>query len=68
MAVTIEDAAQGVKLGTPHVLFQALSVGYRMGLYDVSPDGKRFLINGDTKVLNNLPLTLVSNWTSELSH
>jgi serine/threonine protein kinase/Tol biopolymer transport system component len=65
MAVSVEEA-QGLKLGTPHALFQATGVGYRQGLYDVSPDGKRFLINGDTQTVSNMPLTLVSNWSSEL--
>jgi hypothetical protein len=30
--------------------------------YAVSPDGTRFLMRGDTREPNTLPLTLILNW------
>ena len=67
MAVNVEQNGQELRLGTPHLLFQAFGIGYRFNYYDVSPDGRRFLISGYTQAVSNVPLTLVSNWSSELS-
>ena len=35
--------------------------------YDVSPDGKRFIVN-TSKTAEDQPLTIVTNWTAELKH
>jgi len=58
-----------LELGQPQVLFRyrpALRI-YRQGMigFDVSPDGKRFLLNAAADE-NTRPLTLVVNWTAEL--
>jgi hypothetical protein len=66
MAASVAPNGLELTLGTPHPLFQMHGIGYRMGLYDSSPDGQRFLVNDDTQTVNNVPLTLVSNWSSEL--
>jgi len=66
VAVNVEQASQTLALGTPHALFQALTVGYRLGIYATSRDGQRFLVNGDTPTVSNTPLTLVLNWNAEL--
>ena len=66
MAASVAWNGLELTLGTPHPLFQMHGIGYRMGLYDPSPDGQRFLINDDTQTVSNMPLTLVSNWSSEL--
>jgi Tol biopolymer transport system component len=66
VAVNVEQNGQELRLGTPHGLFQAVSIGYRFNFYDVSPDGQRFLISGYPQSVSNVPLTLVSNWSSEL--
>ncbi|HXW93813.1 MAG TPA: protein kinase, partial [Terriglobales bacterium] len=42
-----EESGQELKLGTPHALFKALGIGFRLGLYAASSDGQRFLVNGD---------------------
>ena len=58
------------KAGVPESLFQALVVrGRREAVsdvlrWDVTPDGKRFLI--DTVKTASAPLTVVRNWTTEL--
>jgi serine/threonine protein kinase/Tol biopolymer transport system component len=66
VAVNVERNGLELSLGTPHALFQAFGIGYRFNFYDVSPDGQRFLISGYTQTVSNVPLTLVSNWSSEL--
>ena len=35
--------------------------------YDVSPDGKRFIVN-TSNTAEDQPLTIVTNWTAELKH
>jgi hypothetical protein len=48
------------------VLFHAGGVQSQQDPFDVTADGKRFLINsGDVKEQSQ-PLTLVQNWTAEL--
>jgi len=50
--------------GTPAALFK---VAAKNGQFDVSPDGKRFLVNSiaDTP---QLPLTVVTGWDAKLKH
>ena len=66
MAVSVAEPGQGLKLGIPHALFKALGIGYRLGVYAVSGDGQRFLVNGDPPTVSNVPLTLVLNWPAQL--
>ena len=66
MAVDVDTSASAVKLGVPHALFSAVGVRGPSGPYDVTADGKKFLINsGDVKESGE-PMTLVLNWTAEL--
>jgi hypothetical protein len=67
VAVNVDETGQELRLGTPHALFQTLGVGYRLGVYATSKDGQRFLINGDTQTVRNVPLTLVLNWNAQLT-
>ncbi|HET9409841.1 MAG TPA: protein kinase [Candidatus Sulfotelmatobacter sp.] len=62
VAVDVAELGQELRLGTPHALFQTFGVGYRLGLYGVTQDGQKFLINGDAPTIGNIPLTLVTNW------
>jgi eukaryotic-like serine/threonine-protein kinase len=65
-AVDVNTSGNAVKLGTPHTLFQAAGIQRDFGPYDVSADGKKFLINsGDLKEGTD-PLTLVQHWPAEL--
>jgi hypothetical protein len=66
MAVDVNASSNAVRLGVPHVLFQALSVQRQAGPYDVTADGKKFLINSGNVKEGNEPMTLVLNWTAEL--
>ena len=65
-AVDVATTATSVTLGTPHVLFSATLEGLNWGPYDVSRDGKQFLLNGTAAQDNDTPLTLVTNWLSEI--
>ena len=69
------DVRLGTKLefGTPHELFQTrLSLNgtlpFRMLRYDVTRDGKRFLINSERGPADAIapPITVVLNWTDML--
>lgn len=66
-AVDVSAAAGSVALGTPHPLFFDTLQGANFGPYDVSPDGKRFLLNGAGGLEGGAtPLTLLTNWTAQL--
>jgi len=66
MAVDIDTLGSTIRLGSPHALFSAVGARRGSGPFDVTADGKRFLINsGDVKESGE-PMTLVVNWTSEL--
>jgi Tol biopolymer transport system component len=65
-AVDVSTSNGALRLGVPHALFPALGVQRQAGAYDVSSDGKKFLINsGDVKE-GNEPLTLIQNWPAAL--
>jgi len=54
--------------GTPVALFDAQMTHIANDTtfeYDVTADGKRFLINTDGKVSSSPPLTVVVNWNAE---
>ena len=65
-AVDVAASATSVKLGAPHVLFTAILQGLNWGPYDVTRDGKKFLLNGTVSNETDAPLTLVTNWLSEI--
>ncbi|HXW92201.1 MAG TPA: protein kinase [Terriglobales bacterium] len=66
MAVDVNTSGDNVQLGTPHALFRAVGIQNTLGPYDVTADGKKFLINsGDVKE-ENQPLTMVQNWPAQL--
>ena len=61
---SVEVTAHGdsVELGKPQILFPTQPVG--PGLFEASPDGKRFLMM-QAPVQNSSSLTLVVNWPQE---
>jgi hypothetical protein len=65
-AVDVTTSATNVKLGSPRVLFSGTLQGLTFGPYDVTRDGKRFLLNGSNPMTGDTPLILVTNWTAEL--
>jgi eukaryotic-like serine/threonine-protein kinase len=66
MAVDVSTAGNAVRLGVPHALFQAVAVQRQAGAFDVTADGKRFVINSGNLKEGNEPMTLVQNWPAEL--
>ncbi|HEY6385248.1 MAG TPA: protein kinase, partial [Candidatus Acidoferrum sp.] len=69
MTVDIHEKGASVEVGHPVRLFSfrpSVRI-YRLGMigYDVSPDGKRFLLDVSADE-NNRPLTVLQNWTSLL--
>jgi len=66
VAVDVAASGDAVNLGVPHILFQSVGIQRDYGAYDVSADGKKFLINSGNLAQGGDPLTLVQNWTAEL--
>jgi eukaryotic-like serine/threonine-protein kinase len=66
VAVDVNTSGNAVKLGAPHTLFQAVGIQRDYGPYDVTADGKKFLINSGNLKEGTEPLTLVQNWPAEL--
>jgi serine/threonine protein kinase len=66
VAVDVNASGSAVQLGTPHTLFQAIGIQREYGPYDVSADGKKFLINSGNLKEGSDPFTLVQNWPAEL--
>jgi WD40 repeat protein len=60
--------ADAAEVPTPTALFQTgiRSSSSDIPLYDVSPDGNRFLINTSAEKERSIPLTLVVNWTADV--
>jgi eukaryotic-like serine/threonine-protein kinase len=65
-AVDVNASGGTPRLGAPHALFQAVGVQRDFGPYDVSADGKKFLLNSGNLKEGSDPLTLVLNWPAEL--
>jgi len=61
MAVPIK-AASTLEPGVPVALFEARTRNQRGYLYDVTPDGQRFLVITKVRDQEGLPMTVVVNW------
>ena len=66
VAVDVNASGSSVQLGTPHTLFQAIGVQREYGPFDVTADGKKFLLNSGNLKEGSDPFTLVQNWPAEL--
>ena len=66
VAVDVNASGSAVQLGAPHTLFQAIAIQREYGPYDVSADGKKFLINSGSLKEGSDPFTLVQNWPAQL--
>ena len=65
-AVSVQEKAQELSLGQPNPLFQVHPFAPRLGVFDVAPDGQKFLVFGDTTSYNGTPLFIVQNWDANL--
>ncbi len=66
VAVDLTVSGSAIDLGVPHVLFQAIGIQRDYGPYDVTADGKKFLINSGNIAQGGEPLTLVQNWLTAI--
>ena len=67
MEAVVTPKGSAVEMGIPHEVLQArfTVLGQFARTYDVSPDGKRFLVLSSEET-GATPLTLVTNWTAGL--
>lgn len=66
VAVDVNLSRKAPQLGVPHALFQAGAIQRQNGPFDVTADGKKFLVNAGSLKEGSDPLTLVLNWPAEL--
>ncbi|HEX4578319.1 MAG TPA: protein kinase [Edaphobacter sp.] len=66
MAVNVDEIGGAVSLGNPRALFHLANNTAPLAPYDVTPDGRRFLILTSDLPPSPVPLTLVTNWNAEL--
>ena len=64
MAAEVDQKSGSIEVGTPQVLFRSVVATSPFAPYDVTPDGKKFILN--TLSEENTPLTLMVNWTASL--
>jgi eukaryotic-like serine/threonine-protein kinase len=67
IAVNVEEKGGELSLGAPRTLFTLSSPYATFFSFDVTPDGKRFLISTVNFPTASIPLTLVTNWKVELT-
>jgi len=67
VAVDVNASGNAVRLGAPHALFQAVGIQREYGPFDLTGDGKKFLLNSGNLKEGSDPLTLVLNWPAELN-
>ena len=68
-AAEVHAVGSGLQLGTPHALFTlstTSTLGQLRHTYDVTRDGKRFVISTGAQTPSGTPITLVVNWPEEL--
>lgn len=66
MSVTLRLSSGSVEAGKPQMLFQTRPIPKTWNLYDVTPDGQRFLVNIPLEWTSAVPITVVTNWTEKL--
>jgi eukaryotic-like serine/threonine-protein kinase len=66
VAVDVNASGNAVRLGTPHDLFQTVGIQREYGPFDVTADGKKFVLNSGNLREGSEPFTLFLNWTAEL--
>jgi Tol biopolymer transport system component len=66
MAVSVHPAGGDLQFETAHMLFQTRPIPGSWNLYDVSPDGQRFLVSLPLEWSSAAPITVVTNWTEKL--
>ncbi|HJZ82238.1 MAG TPA: protein kinase [Pyrinomonadaceae bacterium] len=69
MAVDVKLEGSTFEAGVPKALFQTNVAGYPnpRNVYDVSADGRRFLIITPLEEISSTPITVVTNWNAGLT-
>ncbi|HEV2489344.1 MAG TPA: hypothetical protein VGT03_06030 [Candidatus Acidoferrales bacterium] len=62
MSAEIAEQGLGLLIGKVQPLFQANPINTSGAVYDVTADGKKFLVDGTSTQQSSEPLTLVVNW------
>ena len=63
MAVAVDEDKSTLDVGSARALFEIRPVGPRT-FFDVSPDGRRFLVNSLRSESLSSSITLVQNWNA----
>jgi len=61
ISVQVRESAHDFRALSSHPLFR-FQLPWNVGYYDVTRDGKRFLVNTRTLAERTVPLTVVTNW------
>jgi Tol biopolymer transport system component len=64
-AVDVRTGPEGLQASVPHALFPVRAIGNHR--YDVTSDGKRFLVNVRAQTAASNPATVMLNWTDALN-
>jgi hypothetical protein len=65
MVATVDGQGSGFQINTVRPLFETRARINQRSMYDVTPDGQRFLINTLVETVPQ-PITLVVNWPALL--
>ncbi|MEI9975784.1 MAG: hypothetical protein WDO73_29220 [Ignavibacteriota bacterium] len=68
MAVSVRSANDDFQSDSPHALFQTRIAAGIWNLFDVAPDGSRFLMNVPLEWPNDSPITVMTNWTATIKN
>jgi eukaryotic-like serine/threonine-protein kinase len=66
MAAAVNGGGSTFEVGAVRPLFDARAVANQRWMYDISPDGQRFLVNTLAEEAASAPITLVVNWPALL--
>jgi serine/threonine protein kinase len=67
ISVQIRESPQEFRVLSSRPLFR-LPLPNNVGFYDITPDGKRFLVNTRTHKEQAAPLTVVTNWSAQFQN
>ena len=66
MALAVHPKGDDFQFDPPHQLFQTLHIPNTWNVYDVSPDGQRFLVNLPREWANPASIVAVTDWLQSL--
>jgi len=67
-AVTVSPSDDGLRFGAPAPLFgiARVAAGWETSIYDVFPDGQRFVVAEAVSAQSEAKLTVALNWMNDL--